>query len=380
MSSDSLCCDVCGNGDLKQHIVICVRCTQFAAHTFCIVPRIEASPRYGKIFAFSAFMIRVLTFPSFSLLLRASRDWLCSQCKRIELEHATSTSETTTKCKSPAVNPIISDVVVGEKSVSRTRLLAAKPPTTSRVGAEYQCPVPTWKETISMTQSVPCFRKSMNSRNHVDWSGRCAKMMWCPYRMKDRDVETFLNRFDVSQHECVLHLLHESNYNRSRTFSKAKKQKSAVGPAWKRWSAKDEALFNKAMASLNDKHFGRVREWLPHKSLKDVLQYYYGKWKFTSNHEIWRATCKKRKEYHDEVCEKCEVGGDLMCCDTVCSTRVSLSLSLSLSRSSTSVAQFMNISHVVRTVPSRVSCRVCRPTNKRSPQRKRDMALSILSV
>ena len=140
-------------------------------------------------------------------------------------------------------------------------------------------------------------------------------MEWCPRRLSEDKINSFLKHFDAEKQEQALRCLHESNYNVSRAMKLVSKKRKR-GDDWKNWSSEDKRKFNKTIALLDHKHFNVIRKHMPHKSMGDLVQYYYGEWKFTKAREVWREKCTKRKDYHDDVCYECEVGGDLICCDT----------------------------------------------------------------
>ena len=189
----------------------------------------------------------------------------------------------------------------GKKKRQNLLVLAGKPPKSARVGPQYQCETPKWIE---------------NSTNVESWKGGTCKMTWSSRRLSEDKVNSFLKNVDSERQEQALQCLHESNYNVSKALKLVSKKRKRSSDGWKEWSVEDKRIFNKTLALLDDKHFNVIRKHMPHKSMGDLVQYYYGEWKFTKARQVWREKCKKRKDYHDDVCYECEVGGDLICCDT----------------------------------------------------------------
>ncbi|CAM9278100.1 unnamed protein product [Ectocarpus sp. 4 AP-2014] len=93
------------------------------------------------------------------------------------------------------------------------------------------------------------------------------------------------------------------------------------GNRWEDWSEVDRAAF---LVHLGDKHkdMKDVAEEFATKSHGDVIEFYYN-WKFHEP-DYYRWQLMKRQidialtfpDFHQEICEACEEGGELLLCDT----------------------------------------------------------------
>ena len=113
-------------------------------------------------------------------------------------------------------------------------------------------------------------------------------MTWSSRRLSEDKVNSFLKNVDSERQEQALQCLHESNYNVSKALKLVSKKLKRSSDGWKEWSVEDKRIFNKTLALLDDKHFNVIRKHMPHKSMGDLVQYYYGEWKFTKARQVWR--------------------------------------------------------------------------------------------
>jgi hypothetical protein len=55
---------------------------------------------------------------------------------------------------------------------------------------------------------------------------------------------------------------------------------------WEDWSPREVALFEAGLMHYG-KHFSKIKDYLPHKTTKDVVAFYYV-WKKTSHYQQWK--------------------------------------------------------------------------------------------
>eukprot|EP00941_MAST-03F_sp_MAST-3F-sp1_P004099 g4099.t1 len=252
----------------------------------------------------------------------------------------------------------------------------------SRVGADYQCEVSPWRPLCEVSRWKPPSPSSSATKNNIgketgssfkeadivvtENSFKCT-CVWDPSRMDPEIVDRYLSHFDTRLYEEALQCLLESNYvvphalsRMFRNYSQTNSllgllnagQKMAKRLSWDSWSAAEAHAFTTAMFSVGERNFLAVSRLMKDgpgssRSLADILAYYYGRWKFSKDCVQWKKFRRLRVEedevdFHNDYCERCKNGGDLICCDT-CNAAIHMKC----------------IQPEVTEIPDKWSCEVC---------------------
>eukprot|EP00639_Heterosigma_akashiwo_P013189 CAMPEP_0206363272 /NCGR_PEP_ID=MMETSP0294-20121207/1498_1 /ASSEMBLY_ACC=CAM_ASM_000327 /TAXON_ID=39354 /ORGANISM="Heterosigma akashiwo, Strain CCMP2393" /LENGTH=107 /DNA_ID=CAMNT_0053808595 /DNA_START=350 /DNA_END=669 /DNA_ORIENTATION=- len=93
-------------------------------------------------------------------------------------------------------------------------------------------------------------------------------------------------------------------------------------PEEKEWTEVEKRKFDDAMYEFG-KEFSQIRKkYLPKKSVKQLVEYYYKHYKKSEDYKTWKKEgCEVLNnsgipDFHNEVCEECQQPGDLVCCAT----------------------------------------------------------------
>jgi len=257
-------CDVCGSGDSASQMVTCSSCNDYTAHVHCLTETLSQV---------------------------ATKKWSCAGCKGKKHDR----KETSAKEEEGIFAPIEEGQVVslqgdGRKFTLDVKIDANGASRCSRIGTEYQCEVPPVHSCVRRRKRPRNDGPEGKSPSKKEWQD-ASKMRWCPYRMAEDDVERYLKSLGKRvKIDFALQCLHQADYDpiqATRTYQQRCADSSADKESWQLWSSDDEAAFNAAMHTVNNKYLGHVARLLEGKSLSDVLQYYYVRWKFTPHRELW---------------------------------------------------------------------------------------------
>lgn len=177
----------------------------------------------------------------------------------------------------------------------------------TRVGEEYQI----------LERSIPhCNARFVRDKP----TGKCNNnSVWRPSmasaRLSEVELENFLAAWGNT--DKVHEALHECRYNVHLTC-----EKLIVPVEEDNWTDEDKAKFEDAMYEFG-KDFSRMKKkYLPKKSVKSLIQFYYNKFKLLPEYKLWR---KERFEniigagipdFHSNSCKECDKPGELLCCAT----------------------------------------------------------------
>ncbi|KAM3716424.1 REST corepressor spr-1 [Dirofilaria immitis] len=126
-----------------------------------------------------------------------------------------------------------------------------------REGVDYQCPVQDWTtedDYYDDTERETC--------------------VWRPTNLLEAsDINDYLSialsAFNIEQDRAMF-ILQSSDYNIEEAKHQLAKRRIKKEP----WNEEDTAIFKQALQTYG-KHFNRIRQLLPHKSIKEIINFYY---------------------------------------------------------------------------------------------------------
>mmetsp|Transcript_28535 Transcript_28535/g.91482 ORF Transcript_28535/g.91482 Transcript_28535/m.91482 type:complete len:503 (-) Transcript_28535:680-2188(-) len=147
-----------------------------------------------------------------------------------------------------------------------------------------------------------------------------ANQIWSSSALDQSELESFLVLHP--DEERALEAIHAAGYDlRAANARIVKGEAQAEAAAAKaEWTTRERQSFEEHIYGFGrDLH--KVAAQFPGKDIGSVMRYYY-KWKCTPSYVEWRRHEKARKidavipDWHNDICEVCEEGGDIICCDT----------------------------------------------------------------
>ncbi|KAJ0403556.1 hypothetical protein P43SY_009004 [Pythium insidiosum] len=161
------------------------------------------------------------------------------------------------------------------------------------------------------------------------------RQQWSSTRFRDDEVTEFLRSVArLNEMELALRCLHEGDYdvNAGARLLQAARRRRVVLSRERRDALSDED-FEKALLA-HGKRFFVIKQQYPRVAVADLVARFYD-WKTSAAYARWRERLKARKnkeaarlrqwadpepasdtsDFHNEYCELCFTGGQLLCCD-----------------------------------------------------------------
>lgn len=167
-------------------------------------------------------------------------------------------------------------------------------PSTSPMSSSPTLPVVLKKRTLNLANAIPYTELPACSGQDADAERPCGELLWAPPPAIDMtDTEALLREFCYAHEdgrgvpvEMCLRILHETGYrtDEARRILQREPLVTVDRRLHRGWTAEEEALFEQGLLQCGKRFHLLQQRWLPHKTIADVIEFYY-LWKKTERHD-----------------------------------------------------------------------------------------------